>query len=155
MMTAMPKTLHTEALILAGGASRRMGEDKANLVFNNMPLHEWMQIALRAAGVQRIWLSGANVPNGIPDLLPGQGPLSGIFATLSAMTTLPDRLIIVPIDMPNLISNDYLTLINAAESAPCINYRESHFPLILAPTSSLISHLILRKWHESALKREI
>jgi molybdopterin-guanine dinucleotide biosynthesis protein A len=86
-------------LILAGGLSSRMGEDKALLEMDGITLMDRTARALRAAGVDVVAVSGSR-PGGIPDQWPLAGPVGGI---ASAAGFLPDGdLLVVPVDMPHL-----------------------------------------------------
>jgi len=82
-----------DALVLAGGGSRRMGRDKAFLEDRGVP---WLARSLgvvRAVGARRVWISGrAGVDYSaletpvLLDGISGQGPLGGIERGLQATT---------------------------------------------------------------------
>ena len=85
--------MHTKeicAIILAGGNSRRMGQNKALINIGGRPLVEIM--AERASPLTDKVFISANSPElfsflpfpVIPDLCPDQGPLSGLQAVMSA-----------------------------------------------------------------------
>jgi molybdopterin-guanine dinucleotide biosynthesis protein A len=69
--------------VLAGGASRRMGRDKALLPFQGLTLIEWIAAEVQAAAGS-VSIAGnphlyAHLPfRVIPDLRPGCGPLAGL-----------------------------------------------------------------------------
>ncbi len=75
-----------DAIVLAGGASRRMGTDKTRIVLGGRTLLERSVDALRRAGAERIVVvgrdgDGAGLPEGVvavADSSPGSGPLGGI-----------------------------------------------------------------------------
>ena len=102
-------------LLLAGGQSSRMGENKALLTWQHRPLFEVMADKLTQAGVDTILLSSnAHLHSHhqiLPDLIPEKGPLSGIHAALS---TVQDNslLLVVPVDMPRLLPESLVTLVN-------------------------------------------
>src|SRR5579859_5479057 len=81
-------------VVLAGGASRRMGRDKAALVLDGEPLLARVVSRLREA-VDRVIVIGppdraAIVPSDVSvflDLEPGLGPLGGIYSALRHATT--------------------------------------------------------------------
>jgi molybdopterin-guanine dinucleotide biosynthesis protein A len=86
-------------LILAGGLSSRMGEDKALLPIDGQTMLERTASALRDMGADLVVVSGSR-PGGIPDRWPEAGPVGGM---ASAAEVLPDaELLIVPVDMPRL-----------------------------------------------------
>jgi len=91
--------------VLAGGASRRMGRDKAMLMEAGLPLVE------RAAGVVASAAGSCSIvaPIGryeglgfpvLPDLWPGEGPLGGILTALESGES--EWNLIVAVDMPFL-----------------------------------------------------
>ena len=87
-------------LILAGGRSKRMGEDKARLRLAHTDLLAW-QVARLAACCNRIVVSG-DYPehDAVPDLLPGLGPLAGLHV---AVLRFPNAALwALPVDMPGL-----------------------------------------------------
>jgi molybdopterin-guanine dinucleotide biosynthesis protein A len=100
------------AVLLAGGKSRRMGEDKATIVFRNAPLWQNQLQILRRLSPKEIFISAPSDPawrpadiEFVPDDQPSRGPLSGIAASLSRVTT--NHLLALAIDMP-FMTEDYL-----------------------------------------------
>jgi len=100
------------AVLLAGGESRRMGQDKSTLVFRGKPLWQTQLQLLRELQPSEIFLSARLDPvwrpmdvQFIPDQPPSRGPLSGLAATLLRIRT--DHLLALAIDMP-LMSADFL-----------------------------------------------
>lgn len=82
-----PKSM--SGIVLAGGASRRMGQNKAGLVLNGKTLLQHQVDKLHALGIGDIMLSGAGCPalpgtRVIPDEFPGKGPLAGLHACLNS-----------------------------------------------------------------------
>ncbi len=92
------------AVILAGGYSSRMGMNKAELKINEKTLMEIQIDKVRAAGFDRILVSGyeasGNDVMSVPDIYPHKGPLSGIHAGLHASED--DSCLILCVDMPLL-----------------------------------------------------
>ena len=88
--------------VLAGGESRRMGEDKALVPFAGRTLVEQAVQILRGAGLA-VWIAGARMPLErfapvVKDGKPGSGPLGGICAALESMTA--HRAVFLPVDQP-------------------------------------------------------
>lgn len=108
-------------LVLAGGRSSRMGEDKAMLRIDGRSLLERTVRALRDAGAERVAISGTRA-GGIADRWPGTGPVGGI---ASAMHALPDgEWLVVPVDMPRLGSAVLAPLL--AESRLAATHWQGH-----------------------------
>jgi molybdopterin-guanine dinucleotide biosynthesis protein A len=93
------------AVLLAGGESRRMGLDKATLLFGNKPLWENQLELLRKLQSDEIFISARTDPAWRPtdtrfvaDAEPSRGPLSGLAAALKQMRC--SHLLALAIDMP-------------------------------------------------------
>ncbi|WP_252178479.1 molybdenum cofactor guanylyltransferase [Endozoicomonas sp. 4G] len=130
----------TIGLVLAGGRSSRMGQDKARLLWQNIPLFQHMQNLLYESGVDRVLLSGAQFGNrALADKIPGKGPLSGIHV---AIDVLPDgvNLLVVPVDMPLLPPEACRELVSAiAEQGRAVMFETFSLPLVLPVNSQLRS----------------
>jgi molybdopterin-guanine dinucleotide biosynthesis protein A len=84
------RNVHCEAVILAGGLSRRMGQDKARVRLGGKSLLAHARAAARAAGLH---------PRVIRrDLIAPCGPLSGIYTALR--TTSAEGVLFLSCDMP-------------------------------------------------------
>ncbi len=107
-------------LVLVGGASRRMGVDKALLEFEGSPLGRRSVDALTAAGITEVWVVGgtdahsrALGANQLPDEDPGSGPLPAI---AGAWRRLGDvDLLVLPCDLARIGPADVKRIIEAAE----------------------------------------
>lgn len=93
------------AVLLAGGESSRMGQDKATLLFRAEPLWKIQLDLLRQLQPVEIFVSAQIDPiwrpvdlEFVPDEQPSRGPLSGIIATLSSTAT--EHLLVLAIDVP-------------------------------------------------------
>jgi molybdenum cofactor guanylyltransferase len=93
------------AVLLAGGQSRRMGEDKARMLFRGAPLWKSQLGLLRRIEFEKIFVSARIDPPWRPadvdlvlDAQPSRGALSGIAATLSRIKS--DHLLALAIDIP-------------------------------------------------------
>ena len=100
------------AVLLAGGKSRRMGQDKAAILFRNLPLWQIQLDLLRKLQLQEIFVSAQTDPpwrpadiEFVPDNQPSRGPLSGIAAALSRIDS--GHLLALAIDMP-FMTESYL-----------------------------------------------
>ena len=95
------------ALILAGGASKRMGADKAFLDVDGVPLIARVYAVLAPLFAEVLIAAGTETPGRGPfparvlyDATPGQGPLGGLVTGLKAART--PWVFMVACDMPNL-----------------------------------------------------
>jgi molybdopterin-guanine dinucleotide biosynthesis protein A len=78
--------------VLCGGASRRMGRDKALIPVEGRPLAVRVAEAIAAAGATRVLAIGGDIAalrrvglDAIPDADPGAGPLNGIITALDRL----------------------------------------------------------------------
>jgi len=104
--------MNISAVLLAGGESRRMGKDKATVLFRGKPLWQIQIDLLRKLEPAEIFVSARTDPSWRPDDVqfvaddpPSRGPLSGIAASLEQMHTA--HLLAFAIDMP-FMSQTYL-----------------------------------------------
>jgi len=119
-------------LILAGGRSRRMGEDKARLRLAHTDLLAW-QVARLVACCNRIVVSGDYPEHeAVPDLLPGLGPLAGLHA--AALRFPNAALWALPVDMPGLRPERLQAL--RQQTSPAF-YGESPLPAWFPDTDNL------------------
>ena len=107
-------------VILAGGQSRRMGQDKSKLDYHGRTFLERARALLGETGCGPLRVSGRpDLPGGIPDRQPGAGPACAI---LDALTAIPDTCtgaLFIPVDMPQLDADDLLPLISNNPARAC------------------------------------
>jgi molybdenum cofactor guanylyltransferase len=92
-------------VLLAGGESRRMGRDKAAVVFRDEPLWRRQLRILRDLGPEKVFVSARTGSSWLPantelllDDLPSRGPLSGLTKAILQMQT--SHLVVLAVDMP-------------------------------------------------------
>ena len=78
--------------VLAGGASTRMGADKAFIEIDGVPMVARAAAALTAAGVAAVLVVGGDEARlgelgllAVPDRHPGEGPLGGVITALGSL----------------------------------------------------------------------
>lgn len=126
------------AVLLAGGLSSRMGNDKALLKRGPETLLDYgiRQLELsRAANV----LVSRNEPGYLNDRFPAFGPMSGIHAALMELPDLDLQfLTILPVDMP-LITHKQITLLQmTAEQKRCpVCFDTSVLPAVIPVTQEI------------------
>lgn len=90
-------------IVLAGGRSRRMGRNKAELTLMGKTLLQRQVEKIQALGIRDIMLSGESCPalpgvRVIPDEYTGKGPLGGLHACLRAAQN--SACLVVSVDTP-------------------------------------------------------
>lgn len=95
---------HLSLVILAGGKSLRMGTNKAYLNWHDMRFIDVLVEKGKRLGFGEILLSGTREKiegcRNIPDLLPGRGPLGGMYSCLLASSF--DNAFLIPVDCPGI-----------------------------------------------------
>lgn len=134
------------SLLLAGGKSSRMGQDKRLLVFRGRTLLEHSLHLLEQTGADEILISGdVEGYDCIPDIIPGCGPPGGIHAALhhiEAQGDLDDSmLLVIPVDMPLLEVNILTRLVAGIGEADSCHYENEIFPCIFRASAKLKNHL--------------
>lgn len=132
IITSMP----AEGFVLAGGASSRMGREKALLDWHGRPLLQHvvellMTVAFPVRAVGR---------DDFPDLETGLGPMGGVLTALAASGT--DFNFIVAVDLPLLTRKfiKYFAARSFSSSCSVVACKiGSDFPLLLAVRRSALS----------------
>ena len=113
------KAENISGIVLAGGFSRRMGTDKAELTLGGLTLLELQVRKLRQIGITDIMVSGYGKPmegtRAIEDIYPHKGPMSGIHACLKAAKT--EACLVVSVDVP-LFPAEWLEKLVQAHDGP-------------------------------------
>ena len=107
--------MNISAVLLAGGESRRMGKDKATLLFRGNALWQIQLELLQKVAPAEIFVSARTDPVWRPagvqfvaDNPPSRGPLSGLAAVLAQTSS--GHLLALAIDMP-FMTEKYLTFL--------------------------------------------
>jgi molybdopterin-guanine dinucleotide biosynthesis protein A len=113
--------MNISAVLLAGGESRRMGKDKATLLFRGKPLWQIQLGLLRKLAPTEIFVSARTDPVWRPadvqfvaDDPPSRGPISGVAASLMQMRT--NHLLALAVDTPFMTTKYLKFLCNQIES---------------------------------------
>lgn len=135
-------------LVLAGGRSSRMGQDKSRLCWFGRPLYQHMVSLLTSAGIDQVLISGSGFSGVsgfsgfsgfssedtvIEDVVPGRGPISGIHAALQRLQD-GDRLLVIPVDMP-LVPAEAIRILGDQQRACC--FEGFNLPVMLPVTTEL------------------
>ena len=113
------KRMSLTAMLMAGGESRRMGVDKATMVFEGEWLWQKQIRLLKSLKPAELWISARARPEWCPreaetiiDAAPSCGPLSGIAAGLSQLRT--SHLVVLAVDMPKMLPQHLTRLLDLA-----------------------------------------
>lgn len=130
--------------VLCGGASRRMGQDKAFVEWDGVPMARRMADTLSAAGCRpvlaiggdglRLAALGLQV---VPDDRPGEGPLAGVLTALDAAGG--RGVVVVACDMPQLrpgaVASVAAALVGDAQVALAVATRREPLCAAWAPSA--------------------
>jgi len=134
-------------LILAGGKSSRMGTDKSLLRLPNsqQTLLEYCQEQLALVCDNTIFISGSEHKQGIADVIPNCGPISGIHGAITHFEKYhPDitELLVVAVDMPDLCPEDFNYLLKMGrENHSLCSFENCFLPLYVPLSTDLTEYL--------------
>lgn len=133
-------------LLLAGGQSKRMGQDKALLQWKESTLLEHQLSTLRVAiGSDQVYVSGVRPgTNFIPDETPGLGPIEGLRSTLSYLQKNKigwQSLLVMPLDMPFLPASALKELLSTLGENDFVQFADRELPIALRNTTSAVELL--------------
>ena len=145
-------------VVLAGGRSQRMGEDKRFLCFAGKTLLEHAKLSLGKLQLRSVLVSSADIKNTVEDQQPGQGPLGGMMSVFSQYAK-PDirGFLFVPVDMP-LLTGEVLFEIakQGLDSRVPVCFKQQYLPLYLPNISGVAEQItIALEQHNGAVRRLI
>ncbi len=122
-------------VVLAGGRSSRMGQDKAFLTTKavctsnqELSMLSFSQQLLKQVDINNTVISGKN--HGLADHIPNMGPLGGIYSVIKKHPA--NALLIMPIDLPLMTANCLAQLKQVGElTAKACYYQHNPLPLYL------------------------
>lgn len=115
-------------IVLAGGNSSRMGENKAHLLYEGRSLLDHMINLLGESGCAQIYVSGDYKGYAcLEDHKPGAGPAAAMADIINRFSP-PKKLVFVPVDMPFLTPDLLSGLMGQSEGA---FYADKHFPAMI------------------------
>jgi len=114
-------------VVLAGGQSSRMGQDKSQLLIDGQTMLKRSSLLLESCGLN-VAISSAQW--GVADELPDLGPLGGIYTLLKHQQA---PCLFIPTDLPKLSSNSLAQLISHYKStADSVYFSDHYIPLIVS-----------------------
>jgi len=118
------------AIILAGGRSRRMGQDKAAIRWGARTAVERLARLARAAGARKVIVSGGDYGlTFVQDPIAFGGPVGGLLAAASSVGD-AERILVLAVDAPTLCVDDLQPLLAAAGTGAA--YLAYPLPMVVA-----------------------
>lgn len=115
-------------VVLAGGKSSRMGQDKAHLQRNQQDMLSYSKSLLKDAGSSHVIVSGDE--HGVSDIVSNIGPLGGIQSVIRQFK--PKALLVLPIDLPLMTAEELAKLKQIGElSQSACFFADNYLPLYL------------------------
>jgi molybdopterin-guanine dinucleotide biosynthesis protein A len=135
--------LKMAGIVLAGGLSSRMGQDKARLQLAEKTLLTRAVDLLEGLDIDKTFVSGFYPDfHCITDIHPQRGPIGGLHACVEALYNDYDVLFILPVDMPLMGEPQCAFLLSEFKKYPQgVFYERALFPMILPLTLSLKNYL--------------
>ncbi|ARD44923.1 molybdenum cofactor guanylyltransferase [Colwellia sp. PAMC 21821] len=121
-------------VVLAGGKSSRMGENKANLQRETQDMLSYSKSVLKSAGSSHVIVSGGE--KGIDDLVANMGPLGGIQSIIEQFK--PKSLLILPVDLPLMTSGELAALKQVGELSQRACYFTDNFLPLYLPVNAFV-----------------
>jgi len=119
------------AIILAGGASRRMGEDKALQMWGERRAIDHVAALARSVGARPVITAGGG-DYGLPRVsepVPESGPVAGVLAGVAGLSGAAERVLILAVDAPTIRAADLQPLLDA--EGPGAAYAGLPLPMVL------------------------
>jgi molybdopterin-guanine dinucleotide biosynthesis protein A len=135
--------LKMAGMVLAGGLSSRMGQDKARLELAQQSLLTRAVDLLEGIDLGKTFVSGFYPDfNCITDIHQQRGPIGGLHACVEALYDDYDALFVLPVDMPLMGEPQCAFLLSEFKKHPQgVFYEQALFPMILPLTLALKNYL--------------
>lgn len=147
-------------LVLAGGQSRRMGQDKALMRYQGRTLIDNASLLLQSASCDKVLIS-RNAPGFLNDKIEDAGPLSGVHAVLDALSQSdnhngnPCELLVLPVDMPQMTPELLRILVSRGREAEKACYVEKRFLPFYLPVTQKTKALLANYLVEQKKRRVV
>lgn len=134
-------------VVLAGGLSSRMGQDKAQLLRDNNSMLEFSKQMLSDSGIHNIVVSGDNYD--VPDKIKQSGPIGGILSILSNFPQ-AKSLLILPVDLPFMTAKALIDLRIKGELSQKATYFEGHNIPLYLPNNAYVELFLAQAFARQA-----
>ena len=142
-------------VVLAGGLSSRMGQNKAALLRNNTSMLNFSKQLLKSCGVNEIVISGSRElqydnelglnAEIIPDTIKNAGPVGGIYSILQHYT--PKALLILPVDLPLMTAKSLNKIRMAGELSQKASYFDDHNIPLYLPNNAFLALFLAKAFN--------
>ncbi|WP_430460449.1 molybdenum cofactor guanylyltransferase [Thalassolituus sp. LLYu03] len=154
--------MRTLGVVLAGGQSSRMRQDKALLTLNGSTMLERSVNALRPL-LPEVWISRQTdqaVPMAdariVPDTMRDCGPLGGVAAVMEqAVRAGFDAVLLLPVDLPACSAADLSPLMAAGEREQKPVCFSGHFLPLYLPVNSAVLEFTQRQLTDSKARKSV
>lgn len=133
-------------VVLAGGLSSRMGQNKAKLHHKNQSMLAYSKQLLADSGISKTIVSGDDYD--IPDKIKKSGPVGGILSVLSAFPTV-QSLLIIPVDLPLMTPAALTELKIKGELSQKATYFENHNIPLYLPNNAYLELFLAQVYADS------
>ena len=138
-------------VVLAGGASSRMGRDKSDLTIEGKTFLEMQIEKGRKLGINDILLSGYHGEKKyeypiVPDRFPGKGPLGGLEACFRKAKN--PYCLVLGVDVPLVPADELAAMIRQAQNSEAR-------AVILSHMRNLLWEYIVQNWQMPCLKKSL
>lgn len=137
-------------IVLAGGLSSRMGEDKASLIFDGESLLLRARRHLLETGCYPVFMSGKPriswPDHSVCDEVAVSGPMSGIISCIKSLSQQElngQKLVFIPVDAPLLNNIALSRLLNQATNADACIYQSNPLPLVIRLTTHVVNQIMI------------
>ena len=137
-MTSFSNTFSNDeclGVLLAGGLSSRMGQDKAKLRHSTTDMLNFSKQLLMNSGIRNILVSGDGYD--VPDKVKQSGPVGGIYSVLSRFP-MAKSLLILPVDLPFMTADVLKRLRVKGELSQKATYFKDHNIPLYLPNSAYV-----------------
>lgn len=135
-------------VVLAGGLSSRMGQDKAKLLRNSTDMLNFSKQLLINSGINNVVVSGDDYD--VADKVKKSGPVGGIYSVLSRFSQVKS-LLILPVDLPFMTSKALTDLRIKGELSQKATYFEDHNIPLYLPNGAYIEMFFSKNFTDNAL----
>ena len=138
-------------VVLAGGLSSRMGQDKAKLLRNSTDMLNFSKQLLINSGVNNILVSGDQYD--IPDKIKMNGPVGGIYSVLSSFPQVKS-LLILPVDLPFMTTKMLTNLRIKGELSQKATYFDGHNIPLYLPNNSYVELFLSKAFSNNSMVKQ-